>query len=38
MFMEFSLPMVLCGVLAIVVGYFAGRIKGILDRGDNRLD
>jgi len=27
-----ELPVVLCFVFAIVVGYFAGRIKSLLDR------
>jgi hypothetical protein len=30
--MEFSLPLVLCFVFAVVIGYFAGRMKDILDR------
>jgi len=30
--MELPLPLVLCFVLAIVVGYFAGRMMGILKR------
>jgi hypothetical protein len=32
--MEFSPPLVLCFVFAIVIGYFAGRMKGVLDRDD----
>lgn len=34
--MELSLPLVLCFVFAIVVGYFAGRMMGILGRNDPR--
>jgi hypothetical protein len=34
--MEFSPPLVLSFVFALVVGYFAGRMKAFLDR-DNRL-
>jgi hypothetical protein len=30
--MELPLPLVLCFVFAIVVGYFAGRVRGILKR------
>ncbi len=30
--MEMPLPLVLCFVFAIVVGYFAGRMMGILKR------
>ena len=30
--MELPLPLVLCFVFAIVVGYFAGRMMGILKR------
>ena len=30
--MEFSPPLVLCFVFAIVVGYFAGRMMGALKR------
>jgi hypothetical protein len=30
--MELPLPQVLCFVFAIVVGYFAGRLMGILKR------
>ena len=36
--MEFSPPLVLCFVFAIVVGYFAGRMIGILNRNDRRPD
>jgi hypothetical protein len=32
MMLEAPPPMVLYFVLAIVVGYFAGRFKGVLDR------
>ena len=32
--MELSLPAVLCFVFAIVVGYFAGRTMGILERNN----
>jgi hypothetical protein len=32
--MEFPAPQVLCFVFAIVVGYFAGRMMGILGEGD----
>jgi hypothetical protein len=32
--MELQLPQVLCFVFAIVIGYFAGRMMGILDRKD----
>jgi len=35
--MDSTLPLVLCFVFAIVVGYFAGRIMGIQER-NNRLD
>lgn len=34
--MDLPLPLVLCFVLAVVVGYFAGRVMGILDRNDPR--
>ena len=30
--MELPLPLVLCFVFAVVVGYFAGRVTGILKR------
>jgi hypothetical protein len=30
--MDEKLPMALCFLLALVVGYFAGRMMGILDR------
>jgi hypothetical protein len=36
--MEFSAPVVLCFVFAIVVGYFAGRMMGILGRNDRSSD
>jgi hypothetical protein len=36
--MDSPLPLVLCFVLAVVVGYFAGRIMGIQDRNDRRFD
>ncbi len=32
--MELPLPQVLCFVFAIVIGYFAGRMMGILGRRD----
>jgi hypothetical protein len=30
--MSLQLPMVLCFIFAVVVGYFAGRMMGILGR------
>jgi hypothetical protein len=33
--MEFSLPLVLSFVFAIVVGYFGGRMMGILGRNND---
>jgi hypothetical protein len=36
--MELALPQVLCFVFAIVVGYFVGRMIGILGRGDKRSE
>jgi hypothetical protein len=32
--MELTPPLVLSFVFALVIGYFAGRIKGIVDRND----
>jgi hypothetical protein len=32
--MSLQLPMVLCFVFALVVGYFAGRMLGILNRNN----
>jgi hypothetical protein len=36
--MELTLPQILCFVLAVVLGYFAGRMIGILGRSDRRPD
>jgi hypothetical protein len=36
--MEFTLPLVLSFVFAIVVGYFAGRTLGILGRNKSQSD
>jgi hypothetical protein len=38
MYMELSLPVVLCAVFAIVVGYFAGRIISVMGRDDRGAD
>jgi len=36
--MEMPLPLVLCFVFALVVGYFAGRMKGTMDRKNHDFD